>query len=257
MIESMNTQQQKSFKILLIGDNCNDIYTYGYVNRISPEAPVPIFEPHYTIHKDGMAGNVCKNLEALGCNVDFLRDKDTVSEKNRLIDHRTKQQLLRIDRDGESKPIIFETAIPPVYDAIVVSDYGKGTVTYELIEELVKTQTIPIFIDTKKHNLARMNGCYIKVNALERSRAVSLPDSKWLIVTHGGNGASWDGWVFSGEIVGDVTDVCGAGDTFLSALVYEFLQTNNIRSAIKFANKAAAVTVQHIGVYAPRLEEIK
>ena len=60
-----NTQQQKSFKILLIGDACNDTYTYGYVNRISPEAPVPVFEPHYTIHHDGMAGNVRKNLECL------------------------------------------------------------------------------------------------------------------------------------------------------------------------------------------------
>jgi D-beta-D-heptose 7-phosphate kinase/D-beta-D-heptose 1-phosphate adenosyltransferase len=218
---------------------------------------VPIFEPHYTIYKDGMAGNVCKNLEALGCDVTFLRDKEKVSEKNRLIDERTKQQLLRVDRDVESNPITFETAIPPVYDAIVISDYGKGTITYELIEELVKTQTVPIFIDTKKHDLARMNGCYIKVNALERSRAVSLPDPHWLIVTHGSNGAEWDGWVFPAEIVGDVTDVCGAGDTFLAAFVYQFLQTTIVPEAIKFANKASAVTVQHTGVYAPRLEEIK
>ena len=90
MTELNHTQQLKSFKILLIGDDCHDIYTYGYVNRISPEAPVPVFEPHYTIHKDGMAGNVRKNLEALGCTVNFLHGKS--SEKNRLIDARTKQQ---------------------------------------------------------------------------------------------------------------------------------------------------------------------
>ena len=251
----MTTQQQTQYRILLIGDDCHDIYTYGYVNRISPEAPVPVFEPHYTIHKDGMAGNVRKNLEALGCTVNFLHGKS--SEKNRLIDARTKQQLLRMDKDVASDPITFETAIPPVYDAIVISDYNKGTVTYELIEELVREVTVPIFVDTKKTDLARLSGCYVKINALEKSRAISLPDSKHLIVTHGSHGAEWDGWVYAAEIVGDVTDVCGAGDTFLAALVYQFLDTDYMPDAIKFANKAASITVQHVGVYAPRPEEIE
>ena len=211
--------------------------------------------PRYTIHKDGMAGNVCKNLEALGCTVDFLHGK--TSEKNRLIDERSKQQLMRIDKDVASDPIVFDTAIPPIYDAIVVSDYNKGTVSYELIEELVQEVTVPIFVDTKKTDLARLNGCYIKINKLERSRATSLPDADKLIVTHGGDGAEWNGWVYAAEIAGDVTDVCGAGDTFLAALVYKFLQTNSMPEAIKFANQAAAVTVQHVGVYAPRLDEIQ
>jgi D-beta-D-heptose 7-phosphate kinase/D-beta-D-heptose 1-phosphate adenosyltransferase len=251
----MASQQLKKFNILLIGDAGDDVYTYGYVNRISPEAPVPVFQPHYTINHDGMAGNVRKNLEALGCTVNFLHGE--VSKKNRLIDHRSKQQLLRIDHDVESKPITFETAIPPVYDAIVVSDYNKGTVDYQLIEDLVKEVNVPVFVDTKKTDLARLAGCYIKINALEKSRATSLPDSDHLIVTHGGDGAEWNGWVYPAEIAGDVTDVCGAGDTFLAALAYQFLVTNSMPDAIKFANKASAVTVQHVGVYAPRLEEIK
>jgi bifunctional ADP-heptose synthase (sugar kinase/adenylyltransferase) len=249
----MNTQQQKKFNILLIGDACEDTYTYGYVNRISPEAPVPVFEPHYTINHDGMAGNVCKNLEALGCTVTFLHGE--VSKKNRLIDHRTKQQILRIDHDAESKPITFETVIPPLYDAIVISDYNKGTVSYELIQELVGN--VPVFVDTKKTDLARLAGCYVKINALERSRATSLPNKNRLIVTHGAHGAIWDDWVFPAETAGDVTDVCGAGDTFLAALAYQFLVTNSMPDAVKFANKASAITVQHVGVYAPRLEEIK
>jgi D-beta-D-heptose 7-phosphate kinase/D-beta-D-heptose 1-phosphate adenosyltransferase len=253
----MNTAQQTKYKILLIGDDCNDVYTYGYVKRISPEAPVPVFEPHYTIYRDGMAGNVRKNLEALGCDVDFLRDKDRVSEKNRLIDDRTKQQLLRVDRDVESDPITFETAIPSGYDAIVISDYNKGTVTYELIEELVREVNVPIFVDTKKTDLARLAGCYVKINALEKSRATSLPKIDHLIVTQGHHGATWNDWIFPAEIAGDVVDVCGAGDTFLAALAYKFLETNNMPDAVKFANKASAITVQHIGVYAPRLDEIK
>ena len=251
----MDTAQQTKYKILLIGDACEDTYTYGYVNRISPEAPVPIFEPHYTIHHDGMAGNVCKNLEALGCDVNFLHG--AVSKKNRLIDQRTKQQLLRLDKDAISEPVTFETAIPPIYDAIVISDYNKGTVSYELIEELAKEVAVPIFVDTKKTDLARLSGCYVKINALEKSRATSLPKIDHLIVTQGHHGATWNGWGYPAELVGDVTDVCGAGDTFLAALAYQFLVTNNMPDAVKFANKAAAVTVQHIGVYAPRLEEIK
>ena len=251
----MDTQQQKKFNILLIGDACEDTYTYGYVNRISPEAPVPIFEPHYTIHHDGMAGNVCKNLEALGCDVNFLHG--AVSKKNRLIDQRTKQQLLRLDKDAISEPVTFETAIPPIYDAIVISDYNKGTVSYELIEELAKEVAVPIFVDTKKTDLARLSGCYVKINALEKSRATSLPKIDHLIVTQGHHGATWNGWGYPAELVGDVTDVCGAGDTFLAALAYQFLVTNSMPDAVKFANKAAAITVQHIGVYAPRLEQIK
>jgi bifunctional ADP-heptose synthase (sugar kinase/adenylyltransferase) len=251
----MDTQQQKKFNILLIGDACEDTYTYGYVNRISPEAPVPIFEPHYTIHHDGMAGNVRKNLEALGCDVNFLHG--AVSKKNRLIDQRTKQQLLRLDKDAISEPVTFETAIPPIYDAIVISDYNKGTVSYELIEELAKEVDVPIFVDTKKTDLARLSGCYVKINALEKSRATSLPKIDHLIVTQGHHGATWNGWGYPAELVGDVTDVCGAGDTFLAALAYQFLITNSMSDAVKFANKAAAITVQHVGVYAPTLEEIK
>jgi D-beta-D-heptose 7-phosphate kinase/D-beta-D-heptose 1-phosphate adenosyltransferase len=174
-----------------------------------------------------------------------------------LIDERTKQQLLRLDEDVVSEPVTFETAIPPVYDAIVISDYNKGTVSYELIEELVQEVNIPIFVDTKKTDLARLSGCYVKINTLEKSRATSFPGPEHLIVTHGSDGAEWNSWVYPAEVVGDVTDVCGAGDTFLAALAYQFLVTNSMPDAVKFANKASAVTVQHVGVYAPRLEEIK
>jgi len=250
----MTIQQQKLFKILLIGDDCVDTYVYGTVDRISPEAPVPVFEPKYQIVKDGMAGNVRKNLEALGCDVQFLHG--TTSKKKRIIDQRSKQQLLRIDNDTASDPITIDSELPP-YDAIVISDYNKGAVTYELVEDLRSRFKGPIFIDTKKTDLARFNGCYVKINKLEHKRATSLPEDKWLIVTHGDQGAIWNGWVFPAEIVGDVTDVTGAGDTFLAAFAYEFLIQEYVQAAIKFAIKASGITVQHVGVYAPRLEEIK
>lgn len=247
----MITQQQKPFKILLVGDNCKDIYQYGIIDRISPEAPVPVFVPTYKEERDGMAGNVFNNLEALGCEVEYLFGE--TSTKTRLIDARSKQHIVRIDDDVESDPLAFETEIPMIYDAIVVSDYNKGTITYELIEELRDTG-IPVFVDTKKTDLARLEGCYVKINSLEYSRAKTFPTE--LIVTNGKSGATYKGCIYPVPEVG-VTDVCGAGDTFLAALVYQHLMYGDIRVAIDFANRASAITVQHSGVYAPTLEEIQ
>ena len=253
MTDSATTQPQTRFKILLLGDDCTDIYKYGSVDRISPEAPVPVFIPKYDIVKDGMAGNVRKNLEALGCQVNYLFGK--TSTKTRLIDTRSKQQIVRIDNDIISDPITIDSELPTVYDAIVISDYNKGTVSYELIEELRKEFSGPIFVDTKKTDLARLEGCFIKINELENSRATSFPTAG-LIVTYGERGVVYDEFAFGARTV-EVADVCGAGDTFLAAVCYQYLNTVNMHLAISFAINASAVTVQHLGNYAPTLEEIK
>jgi D-beta-D-heptose 7-phosphate kinase/D-beta-D-heptose 1-phosphate adenosyltransferase len=200
-----------------------------------------------------MAGNVFKNLQALGCDVNYLFGE--TSTKTRLIDSRSKQQIVRIDDDIISEPLVFETDIPQVYDAVVVSDYNKGTVSYELIEELIEL-SIPIFIDTKKTDLERFQGAWVKINELEYSKITS--ECTGLIVTRGAKGAS----VMHHDIECpapnvEVSDVTGAGDTFLAALAFEYLKTKDIAQAVEFAVKASAVTVQHLGVYAPRLEEIK
>jgi len=251
-----NIQQQKQFKILLLGDNCTDVYQYGTVDRISPEAPVPVFKFSHEENRPGMAGNVFENLKALGCAVNFLHTE--ISKKTRLIDIRSRQHIVRIDDDKACTPISFDTEIPKLYDAIVVSDYNKGTISYSLIEELRREFSGPIFIDTKKTDLAKLDGCFIKINELEYSRVTSLPDGvpTGLIVTLGKDGARYNNEVFPAPVV-EVVDVCGAGDTFLSALVYEYLNTNNIRTAIDFAIKASSITVKYNGVYAPNLEEIK
>ena len=250
----MTTQPLESYNILLIGDDCVDVYQYGTVDRISPEAPVPVFKFSHEERKPGMAGNVARNLEALGCRVNYLCGKN--STKTRLVDIRSKQQIVRVDNDLLSDPIEFETAIPPVYDAIVISDYNKGTVSYDLIQDLIKSQTCPIFIDTKKTDLASFNGAYIKINQLEASRATSKPHPQWLITTLGEQGATWNGHSFGAETV-EVADVTGAGDTFLAALVSEYLTQKDMAIAIPYAIRAASVTVQHLGVYAPTWEELE
>jgi D-beta-D-heptose 7-phosphate kinase/D-beta-D-heptose 1-phosphate adenosyltransferase len=253
MTESANIPQRTQFNVLVIGDACVDTYVYGTVDRISPEAPVPVFVPKREVVLAGMAGNVAKNLEALGCSVSFLHGK--TSQKQRLIDERSKQQLLRIDIDAISDPIVFDTDIPSVYDAIVVSDYNKGTIDYQLIEELIKTN-IPVFVDTKMADLERFQGAWVKINELEYSKIKS--ECTGLIVTRGAKGASvihHD--IECSALKVEVSDVTGAGDTFLAALTVGYLNSKDIETAVKFAIQASAVTVQHVGVYAPSLEEIK
>lgn len=249
----MDTPAQPKFNILLIGDDCVDVYQYGNVDRISPEAPVPIFESVSEESRPGMAANVLANLEALGCTVNYLHGETSV--KTRLIDARSRQQVLRIDNDNYSEPLEIVTAIPDIYDAVVISDYNKGTVSYELLKELRQEFDGPIFVDTKKTDLEKLEGCTVKINSLEYSRITSVCSD--LVVTLGKAGARYGTTVYSAPEV-EIADVTGAGDTFLAALCFEYLRSDgDMQQAIEFAIRASAVTVQHQGVYAPALEEIQ
>lgn len=239
-------------KILLVGDNGIDQYQYGTVERISPEAPVPIINYTHTVTKPGMAANVLDNLTKLGCKVEFIHGIRTCT-KTRIIDSKSKQHLVRIDQDELSKPVKINYATIDQYDAIVVSDYNKGSVEYETVENLRKNYTGPIFVDTKKTDLARFEGCYIKINEKEYNDAKTFPTE--LIVTLGRNGVRYKEHAISTPQV-EAFDVCGAGDTFLSALAYEYIITKDILKAINFAVKAASVTIQHVGVYSPTVTEI-
>ena len=247
----MDIQQQTQFKILLIGDDCVDVYQYGTVDRISTEAPVPVFKFSREENRAGMAGNVKNNLITLGVDVTYLHGKTSI--KTRLIDLKSKQHIVRIDNDVMSDPLIFDTSIPKIYDAIVISDYNKGTISYELVEKIIADFAGPVFIDTKKTDLKRFEGAIVKINSLENSLAKTVPTE--LIVTMGRYGAQYKDNQYTAPET-EVFDVCGAGDTFLAALVVEFLKTRSIGKAIELANIAASITVKHIGVYAPTWEEI-
>ena len=255
MTESSNTRQQKKFKVLLIGDACVDIYRYGVVERISPEAPVPIFKFTHEETRPGMVKNVQRNLENLGCEVTCLFGNS--SEKTRLIDSRSNQHILRIDHDVVSQPLTISRVQPELsedIDAVVISDYNKGFVSYTLVRDIQDAFSGPIFLDTKKPDLEYFEGCYVKVNAQERAAATSICTE--LITTRGSVGAEYKDKMYPATPT-QVVDVCGAGDTFLAAFAVEFLKNKDVISAIKFANKASSVTVSHLGVYAPSLEEIK
>jgi D-beta-D-heptose 7-phosphate kinase/D-beta-D-heptose 1-phosphate adenosyltransferase len=240
-------------KILLIGDNGIDQYQFGTVTRISPEAPVPVLNYTHTVTKPGMAANVRENLERLGCEVDFVHGVKTCI-KTRVIDSKTGQHLVRIDQDIPSRAVKIDYTDINKYNAIIVSDYNKGSVEYETIENLRKNYSGPIFVDTKKSDLARCEGCFVKINQVEFEAAKTYPTE--LIVTLGRDGVRYQEHKISTPQV-EAFDVCGAGDTFLSALAYNYVLSGDILAAIRFATRAASVTIQHIGVYSPSLEEIE
>jgi len=240
-------------KILLVGDNGIDQYQFGTVTRISPEAPVPVLNYTHTVTKPGMAANVQDNLEKLGCEVDFVHGVKTCI-KTRVIDSKTGQHLVRIDQDIPSKAVKIDYTNIDQYNAIIVSDYNKGSIEYETVEALRKNYSGPIFVDTKKSDLARFEGCFVKINQVEFEAAKTYPTD--LIVTLGRDGVRYKEHRFSTPQV-EAFDVCGAGDTFLSALAYNYVLSSDILAAIRFATRAASVTIQHIGVYSPSLAEIE
>ena len=257
MTGSATIQQQTSYNVLLIGDSCTDRYNIGTVDRLSPEAPVPIMKIVDSYDLPGMAANVNLNLKNLGIDADFVTNNEQII-KTRYIDKRSGQHLIRVDDDAEICPWSKKLPFPiHNYDAIVISDYDKGFLTYDLIRYIVEMSTGPVFIDTKKKDLAffgESDRVYIKINDLESRLATSRPTN--LIVTNGGDGASYNGKIFPTKQV-EVTDVCGCGDTFLAALSAQFLFTKDIEKAILFANVAAGITVQHRGNYAPSYDEIR
>ena len=260
MTELKNTQAQTSLNVLLIGDSCTDEYYIGTCDRLSPEAPVPVIKivDHYVL--DGMSANVNLNLKNLGIDADFITNTEQII-KTRYIDKRSGQHLLRVDNERDIIPWSGRTPVPfDLYDAIVISDYNKGFLTYENIEHIIKSVKCPVFIDTKKQDLSRFSAdyVYVKINESEYKNRFSIPSN--LIVTMGDKGAMLKQYftetLYNTNQV-EVMDVCGCGDTFLAALTAQFLFTKDIEKAILFANVAAGITVQHRGNYAPSYDEIR
>lgn len=248
MTDLVTTLQREKYKVLLIGDTCIDNYIYGTVDRVSPEAPIPVLRLNgKQDYREGMSGNVRKNLEALHCEVKHLCGNQSV--KTRYIDIKSGYQLLRVDGDVEQNPLRIENFIDiNNYDAIVISDYNKGFVDDDIIVQIRNEYRGPIFIDTKKTNLAKFEMCYVKINQSEYEKATSLPNKTYLIVTMSSSGTMYNDKKYLTDKV-EVHDVTGAGDVHLAALSVFYLLTGKIEAAIPYANKLASISVQHHGVY--------
>jgi D-beta-D-heptose 7-phosphate kinase/D-beta-D-heptose 1-phosphate adenosyltransferase len=258
-MSNLKKKEFKNFNVLVIGDICYDEFIYGTAVRLAPEAPVPVFNPSNRTTNQGMAGNVAENLQALGIQVYSEYNEGIIPVKTRYVDERSGQILLRVDandkvkriKENELKHIINNRYKGIIIDAIIVSDYDKGFLEEEDIDFICKNNS-NVFIDTKKI----LGGwckyaSFIKINHVEYQRTeytiqeLGIEDK--MIITLSSKGCQHKNKIHPVEKV-QIRDVSGAGDTFLSGLVSEFILTKDIEKAIIFAQQCATIVVQKSGV---------
>jgi len=239
-------------KILVIGDSCEDIFIYGNCKRLSPEAPVPVLNPIETISNRGMSINVYNNIKALGMECDIYTNNERPS-KTRFVDKQSNQTLLRVDEYDEINHIVSDLKRINYndYDAVVICDYNKGYLTEDDIKFIARESTF-VFLDSKK----KLGDWCKYVDIIKINEKEYLENSQWLdnnfigklIVTLGSSGSRYNNEIFPIEEEHPVRDLSGAGDTYLAALVVEFLNSYDIKKSIQFANKCSSWVVTQKGV---------
>lgn len=255
----MDIQAQKQFNVLVVGDSCEDVYHYGTCERISPEGPVPILKQSRVEIKPGMSANVVSNLKSFGMSITHITNDEPI-KKHRFVSERYNQHMLRVD-EGESVPLCHVDIkkiekLSSDIDAVVISDYDKGFLTHSCCRQISdRFSSIPVFVDSKKNDLSCFKNSIIKINEKESRNMYGLPSSSELITTLGAKGTLYQDKIYETSEV-EVFDVCGAGDVFLSALVYFYLLTNDVEASIIFANKCASYSVSKFGTYVLSKEEI-
>ncbi len=203
-----------NLNVLIIGDVMVDSYMWGKVNRISPEAPVPIVAVNKKERRLGGAANVALNIQALGANpilcsvigvdyegmafLDLLRQqklsqKGILKSRDRITTVKTRvignnSQLVRVDEETEDDITSDETQnlitlISYIIghdkiDVIIFEDYNKGLITPKLIQkvvELAKSKGIPTCVDPKKKNFNAYKGVTLfKPNLKELREGLKL-----------------------------------------------------------------------------------
>lgn len=240
-------------RILVIGDSCTDVFVYGKVDRLCPDAPVPIIIPSHIVETGGMAANVYENITSLGIDADLVTNQTKIT-KTRYIDAQTNHMFVRVD--SERHPIKRISCLNDVeydiYDAIIVSDYDKGFLHSEDIEFICSKHNL-VFVDTKKIiNESILKATFIKINEVEYQKNKNfglncdLYPTKF-IITLGSRGCNYNNKLYPVKPV-EVKDMSGAGDTFIATLALKYVVTKNIESSIQYANDSSTLVVQHRGV---------
>ena len=305
----------KKPNILVVGDLMVDHYLYGKVDRISPEAPVQVVDIQKEELLMGGAGNVINNLISLGAKVgvcsvigddeggEFLHQRlgqkgvvkeGLVTQKGRKTSHKSRvlashQQIVRIDKEDkediskESEDTILMRIkiVLPFYDAIILSDYGKGVLTNTLTQNIIslaKEKDKIVLVDPKGSDYSKYKGATLLTpNKKEAKEATGIEISNdenllqalkklkdeqeltYSIITLSEEGIALLDKDFEKipTVAKDVFDVTGAGDTVIASIAIALVEGNSIKEAVEFANKAAAIAVSHVGCYAVKRDEIE
>jgi D-beta-D-heptose 7-phosphate kinase/D-beta-D-heptose 1-phosphate adenosyltransferase len=303
-------------RILVVGDVMLDRYLWGDVERISPEAPVPVFHVKKQSEIPGGAGNVVSNLVGLGALVtvvgirgeDEAGDRlDTLLKNNTTKSHllidatrptitKTRivsqgQQMLRIDEENilpldsslQTKTIESIKAQLENFDAIILSDYGKGMLEakslVQYIINLARESDIPLLVDPKGKDWDKYRGATCitpNTKELETLCRETLQDEKqlveamqgtilkydlaWLVVTRGPLGMCLmnrnEAPVFITTLARQVYDVSGAGDTAIATLAMCVGSGFTFPDAARVANLAAGIVVGKVGTQPISLSEL-
>ncbi len=310
----MKSLINKNPKVLVIGDLMIDYYLWGSSERISPEAPVQIIDINNETKTLGGAGNVVNNLKALGAKVDIISvigdckisleikellnsiDVDSsylVKESGRISSKKTRiissqQQVIRYDiectdeisLESQKSVVSILNKIIKNYDILLLSDYGKGILTKNLSQSIIKLANknkIKVLVDPKGHDYSKYCGAFLltpnKKEASEATR-INITDNESLkkalkklkdqiklnfsLITLSEEGiAVYDNSLriyptFSREVF----DVTGAGDTIIAALGYALSGKLNLDESIRFANLAAGIVIGKVGSATVTLNEI-
>jgi len=276
-------------RITVIGDVMLDVYKAGTSTRLSPECPVPVVDDVRVENRLGGAANVCRTLKVFtdkvrlfstvgddyqGAQITSLLaehdiDNDLRRGKNSKTITKTRilsndQQLCRIDAGyiKDAPPSLGETP-----DAIIVSDYGKGTITKSLITDLITKNNCFILVDPKGTDWEKYTGVYALTPNLREFeeaygefsylKALGVAEELNLLggilVTLGANGMHWVGRdgasILRQTERREVRDVSGAGDTVIATFTL-FLPAG-IRKAMDYANRAAGNVVTKLGTAIP------
>lgn len=297
-------------RVLVVGDVMLDRYWWGDVSRVSPEAPVPIVDLKKISSTVGGAANVAANIAGLGAeaflvgvvgddeeadallenlaaknvSTDFLvkSSERCTTVKTRIIAHH--QQLARIDREvkddlgTEDQENVWRLVLNLLntVEVVVVSDYGKGVVSENLLSRLIKTCRKLgriILIDPKGKNYSKYRGATMltpnRFEAAEACGSESYNQSlieengnyllkqlslKYLLITQGEDGMTL--FEKDREAVHlpveskNVYDVTGAGDTVIACLAAAAAAGASFLESAEFANRAAGLVIEQIGTTA-------
>jgi bifunctional ADP-heptose synthase (sugar kinase/adenylyltransferase) len=244
-------------KALVVGDAIRDDYVFGRVDRLSPEAPVPIFVDERTESRRGGADHVCAQLEQLGMQtISFMTPTPSVKTRY-LVQH---HQVFRRDRDSHMRADTpdRQTALGLLdqgVDVLVMSDYAKGWLTAELAGSLIAAAAelnIPVVVDPKVANWKRYEGATIFCpNHIEWDRHVCDFAPPFVWVKRGAEGIEVRE---HGRVVGivsatakSVIDVTGAGDIVTACAAAGAAVGAGSMLAARLACLAAGHAVSEVG----------
>jgi D-beta-D-heptose 7-phosphate kinase/D-beta-D-heptose 1-phosphate adenosyltransferase len=202
---------QFTAKILVLGDLMLDNFIYGKVDRISPEAPVPVVDVYNESHMLGGCGNVTQNLYNLGVSTMVLSAVGNDENGNKILDKLSKmkietstvyrsntmstnykmrvvannQHVVRVDWDSIELDKNIETSISSVVleliekvDGIIISDYGKGVCSENILKNIfiaMRDNKKPIFVDPKGSDWRKYSGAtFITPNIREISSIIGF-----------------------------------------------------------------------------------